>query len=349
MISTIRSGLLVATLLVCGASAASEGNEVAPAAVKFAYSNELFRPWSFDTGWLPETGGPIQVRFQGDLGGGLSAYAPGAVHLGLQPQKLWLQGEPMGGWLSMNMGVELHASMRLNLELAPGVHFSWEGPIPAVPDFDYRFAGTNAFTPFLLDGQEQGSVEVSDSIQNTELFSVPLTAAIIPLPGIGGTLDVSAGGLLNVAMRGSRVAFPEGDIIQTQSSVDWLTPVGQVFQTRARYETNVDYTPALLLVPAVTIHVGPAEWELASFEVPVDLPPLSDHWIFNEESLSFTLPGSPPQPEPQPETGGPAPQEPRPEVLPFSAGGCASAPGSASLLALVAVSALRLSRRRRAA
>lgn len=285
----LRTGTLAGVLLVCASSAASERYEAAPAAVPLAHSHELFRAWSIDTGWQPASG-PVQVRLMGDLGGGLNASAPGQAHLSWPERELRVEGEPMEGSLSMNMGVELHVYMRLDLEIAPGVSFAWEGPIPAVPQFDYRLAGTSAFTPYLLPDAQSPSVVVSDAIQRTEIFSVPLTSAIIPIPGIEGTLDVLVGGSMDVSMWGRRLVLPTGEIAGTGAFVGWSLPSAPELETRVSYEADMEYRPALELVPEVVLHVGPVGWTLASFPIPVELPALTETWAFAEQPISFALP-----------------------------------------------------------
>jgi hypothetical protein len=282
----VTAGLAVAAQAVAAQAVA---HEATPAAVTFSHAREAFSPWSIDTGWLPGTG-PVQVRFVGYVGGGMRCSATGAVHLGWPSPQLWASAQSDAGQLSMDMGVELQTFLRLDLQLPFNQRFTWEGPIPLFPGFDYRFAGAAPFTPFLLDGQEPRSVTVSDSIQPTELYSLSLTDAIIPLPGIEGSIDVTAGGLLDLVMQGRRLSFPQGDLTWEGQALSVQLPAGSRYETSARYDADVTYQGALDLQPAVVLHLGPLEWDLARFQIPVPLPPVNETWSFDAQTAAFDLP-----------------------------------------------------------
>lgn len=264
-------------------------HEAAPAPLSFSQDRELFSSWSVDTGWMPELG-PVQVRFVGFVGGGMRCSANGAVHLSWPSPQIWADGQAGDGQLSMDMGVELQTFLRLDLQLPFNQHFTWEGPIPLFPGFDYRFAGAESFTPFLLEGSETDRVVVSDSIQQTELYSLSLTDQLIPLPGVEGSIDVTAGGLLDLVMQGRRLSFPEGDITQHGQALSVQLPAGTRYETNARYDADITYQGTLDLQPAVVVHVGPLEWDLARFQIPVSLPPVSETLSFDAQTATFDLP-----------------------------------------------------------
>jgi uncharacterized protein (TIGR03382 family) len=304
-----------ATFLACCCAAAlalpaaAVETPPAPASVQHSYAKEAFQPWSIDTGWWPQEG-PVQVRFIGFVGGGMRARCDGNAHLSWPESRLWADAPASAGDLSMDMGVELQTYLHLELDLPFGPHVSWEGPIPVFPGFDYRFAGNNAFTPYLLAGQPATSVVVSDFIQQTELYSLSLTDQIIPIPGIEGTLEVSAGGLLDLAMRGKRLTFPEGEVLQHLGTVPAAAMAGAPYQTSVGYEADVSYQGSLLLEPAVVIHIGPLEWDLVSFELPYPLPPIQETWTFPAQPVQFQVPGDGTPPDagnPPPDAGMPEP------------------------------------------
>jgi len=282
--------LLLLPFLVLAVPGVSTAHEAAPAPVTFTYSKEAFQPWSIDTGWLPETGGAVQVRFIGHVGGGMACRAGGSVYLEWPAPRLSVQGDVGAGQLAMDMGVELETFLRLDLQIPYGPRFTWEGPIPLVPGFDYRFAGTEAFTPFLLPGQQPAEVTVSDSIQQTTLYELSLTDQIVPIPGVEGSIEVSAGGLLDLVLRGLGVGFPEGSIESHGAVLPVQFPPGGLYQTVARYDAGATYRGTLLLQPAVVISLGPLEWDLARFDVPVQLPPVTETWAFTEQPAAFGLP-----------------------------------------------------------
>jgi hypothetical protein len=199
--------------------------QAAPAPVHFTHQRQAFSSWGFDTGWWPSSG-PIQVRFVGDLGGGFSASAPGLVRLGWHPQRsMWTEGDSWGGTFQMNVGAELQSRMKIDIQVPGGSRYTWEGNIPYFPNFDYRFFDQQPFTPFLLAEDDPADVQLRDAIQRTRLASVPLTQAILPIPGVGGFLNVDAGGILDASLRGRRLVFPEASISLNGQFISWWLPI----------------------------------------------------------------------------------------------------------------------------
>ncbi len=224
-----RTCLLLAAVLTSSAALAAPEYRADPVAVAFSHSREAFQPWSFDTGWMPRpnpkggvTPPPIQVRFVGYLGGGMRASAQGEVELGWTPWQQWGTGNPDGGELSMDLGVELQTYLRLSITLPDGSPFQWEGELPGVEGFDYRFAAAGTFTPFLMSGGTGApEVLVSDAIQKTQLFSIPLTPTLIPIPEVNGTLDVYAGGVLDLLLKNGRLVFPQGSVVREDTALEF--------------------------------------------------------------------------------------------------------------------------------
>src|SRR4051812_17094003 len=94
-------GLLGLAVASGSALAAAPEHVAPPTEVSFSFRKEAFEPWSFDTGWMPQpnpkgssTPPPIQVRFTGNVGGGMRAEAPGEVSFGWSPWQYWATGAP---------------------------------------------------------------------------------------------------------------------------------------------------------------------------------------------------------------------------------------------------------------
>lgn len=297
----LRTRLLLTAVLTSSAALAAPEHRAEPVPVEFSHSRQAFEPWSFDTGWMPRPnpkGGtglpPIQVRFAGFLGGGMRASAQGEVELGWSPWQHWGTGTPDGGELSMDLGVELQTYLRLTLTLPDGSPFQWEGELPGVKGFDYRFAADGTFTPFLMPGGV-GSPEVlvSDAIQKTQLFSIPLTPTLIPIPEVNGTLDVYAGGVLDLLLKNGRLVFPQGSVIREDAPLEFSPVPGAMFGTEVGYQATAVYSSILELEPTVTLHIGPLDWSLAAFPIPVPLTPIEELWDFNggePTPIEFALP-----------------------------------------------------------
>lgn len=297
----LRSCVIGAALLSLWAAPAyaTRTAEAPPVPVTFTHEREAFDAWSFDTGWLPAANPklgsppPIQLRFVGSVGGGFEARASGFLHLGWQPWQLWTTSEPEGGVLTMDVGAELQVSMRVDLVLPDGTPFFWEGPMPGHEGFDYRFASTAPFAPFLLEGADADQAVVTDTIQKTRLFEIPITEAIIPIPGVAGSLDVDAGGVLDLILKSGRLAFTEGVLSNAAVPLDVPPHDGATHSTEVAYSASAVYAALLELVPQVNLHVGPLEYTLAAFPVPIPLEPIEETWDFDgaaSQAVTFALP-----------------------------------------------------------
>lgn len=283
--------IIVLAVAVSQAALAAPKFEAGPAAVKLNASKQAFQSLGFDTGWAPSSG-PIQVRFKGDVGGGITMEAPGTIHLGWSPaRQLWPTSLTNSGKFSMNLGVEVSAQMKVDVKVPPvGPSYNYEGDIPYAPNFDVRFADLKNFTPYLLSGSTPVTSLLHDDIPAKALASIPLTQAILPIPGVSGTLDFKLGGVLDATLKGKRLIFPSGDITTSMGVLNWFLPTDARILSSVRYEAELIYKLKLNLQPAVTLHVGPGSWTLASFTLPVDVPQRTETWVTNTQNLSFDLP-----------------------------------------------------------
>ncbi len=262
-------------------------------AASYKYSRQLFSSWSFDTGWKPSSG-PIQVKFSGGVGGGMKAQADGTMKLDWSNdgggRTFEVEGRPDGGYLTMDMGVELHARMKLSLSIPPNIHYTWEDNIPYVPNFDYRLNDTSRFTPFLLPGQVPNTTKVHDAISPKTLYKVSLTQAFIPIPGISGDFELRVGGSMDSTLTGKRVYTTLGDIDRNNEKLPWGIPTTSQLDVNSHYEGTVEAQATLALEPAVVVHVGPFDWDLAKFDLPIALPKQTDTWVFSDVGGTFGLP-----------------------------------------------------------
>jgi hypothetical protein len=279
----------LAVLLPLCAGAVDVRYQAEAAPVAYSYSREVFKSFSYDSGWQPSNSA-VQVRFTADVGGGFTAYAPGRIRLGWQPQHaLWGEGDLMAGWLAMNVGAEVHSRIKFDVEWE-GYQYKWEGPLPYAPNFDYRFSAKKEFTPFLLAGGSPDHVDVTDQIQRTLLYSVPLTQSIIPINNVGGYLDLYARGKMDASLVGLQLFFREGSMTTASSFLPWSVPVTDVFETSARYQAQLRWQATMILEPALVLKIGPGSWQLASLPVPIPLPQQTELWDFGEKKVAFELP-----------------------------------------------------------
>jgi hypothetical protein len=297
----------------------------------FSAQHQLFQDLHVDTGYLPE-GAPVQLRFRFDVGGGFSVSAGAEAWTDPEaPLEVALRGIAGSGRYEMNLGPQIELLARLHVTVA-GRDIDWEGPIPlplgfpSSTDIDFRFAASQTFDPFLLDGQ---SVQVSDRIEDTVVLDIPLTEELIPVPGIGGSLRLKLGGELSSEFRGVSAGINDVAAGLDDAGLDRIG--------HAHYAGRSTTTGTLILTPALHLGIGPFshDFELA---VPVALPGIDTDWDLGTPEFALSAPA------PASGTGGtgttgaaadsasarPGPGT-APEAAASSASGCHLARGSASL------------------
>jgi len=264
--------------------------EAEPAALPFTVDKTLFSPWDLDSGWQPSSG-PIQIRILTHAGSGFTVLAPGQARLGWNPERqLWVVGQDNAGSFDMNAGVELEIFLRLRLEIPLGPTYRWEGRVPGAPNFDFRFSATQPFTPFLLEGQSPDFVTVKDAIPPKTLYGLSLED-FIPIPGLGGSLDLRAGGELAATLAGQAVELnPTSRLTSDGSSLPWQVPQAPRWEGQARYDAQVLFDGSLHFEPTVRVGIGPLRWQLASLRIPIPLPSQTVSWSSQQVPFAFKLP-----------------------------------------------------------
>ena len=306
-----RSGLLL--LLVAGAACGSSGGTgadgrggdgqdpgpppLASSAVAFPYDGKLFTGQTFDTGWQP-SGSSVQVRFYVTLKAQVTSSAKGTARLlrdadtGLM---LDYRGSAGGGKLAMDIGFEM--SCKLKISYSP---ISWEGAIPFAPQYDFRFASSGTFTPFLLEGAKGRPVHIEDTAQQKQLFSVPVPGLGIPYVG-DGAVALKAGGKLGIDLVGKQIATtPDGGsaivITHENQSAKW-SGGGQGDQSgQAVYQGQATYSGTIVLSPSAVIETKllGKSLTLAEFPINIDVAKLgltTQALGFDPQTVTFHLAG----------------------------------------------------------
>jgi MYXO-CTERM domain-containing protein len=242
-----------------------------------------------DTGWLPADES-IQVRFIIELGDTFAAELPGDAVL--DGSQLSFDGEQDAGSFMMNVGPEVQCLLRLDLDV-PGVGpVEWEGEIPYTPNFDFRFDDETSYTPFLLQGSPDRPASLQDEVPQYRLIEVDLAGSVIPVPGISGGIAVDVAGLMNATLQGDRIAVDQLEITQEGQSIQPDLPASGGWQEQCSYDATLGVSGTLYFYPTVFVEILLSEYELAEFEIPVDVPEVQDDWSFDPEDISFDV-GSP--------------------------------------------------------
>lgn len=258
------------------------------ASAPISYSNTRGIPIAFDidTGWVPASS-PVQVRFRSALEAHTTVRATGTLESSWpSPMRLRAPGSPGTGFLEIDYGIVLDARVRLHLEVS-GRTYDWEGRVPYVPSVDFRAAASTHFDPWAWDG-----VRVRGSTARQRIADVPLTDAFISIPGIVGGLSFAAAADLSALYRSTRISFgSDADPITARTEfVMGAFTAGPQVEYFPRLEGRIEYGITLRIWPSLYVSLLGRRWTLDVFELPVDLPPITDDWLFDPAPALLLLP-----------------------------------------------------------
>lgn len=240
-----------------------------------------------DTGWVP-AGLPVQARFRAALVGGTEVAMNGQLIAGWPtPMVLQVRGDENGGRLSVDYGVQLNARIRLNLDTGVG-SANWEGAVPYVPMIDFRATAMTPFTPWAWEPP----VSVRGMTPRQRVADIPLTDAIVRIPGISGGFTIEVSAEIEASWQSRRITFG--------LDADPITPT--MPRTQARYNTgaSVEYSPRLEgeFAHTGTLHVYPSlyvsllgrRWTLQVADIPIPLGPFRTEAVTDPVPTRIALP-----------------------------------------------------------
>jgi MYXO-CTERM domain-containing protein len=240
-----------------------------------------------DTGWVPASA-PVQVRFRAALvghtevraGGTLVASWPRAFEVRTPP------GAPGSGVLASDYGLVFSTRVRLHLDVG-GSFRDWEGAVPFVPQVDFRATGRGNFDPWAFE-----RVSVRGMTARQRIADVPLTDALIPIPGISGGLTFEATAALETGYRSTRISFPSPADAITATVDRVMVPFGggPVAELLPRLEGVVDQRIDLTITPALYVSLLGRRWTLPVVDIPLPLPTPTRPWLFDPQRVSLDLP-----------------------------------------------------------
>ncbi len=253
-----------------------------------AYSHRVGLPVEFDvdTGWWP-AGSPVQVRFRSALTGHTLVEAAGQLEAAW-PMPMVLRTPPTAGTgvLQTDYGIVLDARVRLHLDVA-GTPYDWEGSVPYIPHIDFRAMAGTTFDPWMWT-----SVSATGSTMRQHLADIPLTDAFISIPGVSGGLSFDAQADLATSYRSTRITFG-GDadpITESADHVMALFSAGPWVDYFPRLEGEVDQTISLHIFPALYVSLLGRRWTVDLFDLPVDIGPITQPWLFDAVHTHLLLP-----------------------------------------------------------
>lgn len=223
-----------------------------------------------DTGWVP-AGLPVQARFRAALVGGTQVAMNGQLVAGWPtPMALQVAGDPGGGSLSLDYGVQLAARVRLNLDTGVG-DARWEGAIPYVPMVDFRATSTTTFDPWAWSP----AVSVRGSTARQRVADIRLTDALVRIPGISGGFTIDIAAEIQATWQTQRITFGlDADPItaampRTQGSFS----AGPFAEYSPRVEGEFVHTGTLHVYPSLYVSLLGRRWNLQIADIPIPLGP----------------------------------------------------------------------------
>ncbi|MBI2391120.1 MAG: hypothetical protein HYV09_16125 [Deltaproteobacteria bacterium] len=259
--------------------------------------------FDFDTGWLPKDSA-VQVRLLAylhgrtrvDMSGNLDATWPDAIRL--RPD-----GINGTGVLAIDDGLVVKAMGKFKVTVA-GKEFAWTGDLPGIPGVDLASKTTVIFDPWAWKGGV-GTPEASGKTKQIELAKVPLTDAIIPIPGIEGGFQLEGQAEFAARYASLRIAFDEllskGSIVDVDSTRPFTSAL---FSSSPSLETTLfvhgemTRQTTLHFIPGFYFEILGKKFDLELVDVPVPIPASTKDWDFAPVTVHFPLPRIEAKPNP---------------------------------------------------
>jgi MYXO-CTERM domain-containing protein len=263
--------------------------------LKYKKKVELPIAFDFDTGWIPD-GSALQVRFyaklpaytQVEMQGGVFATWPDAITL----DPFGLRGT---GKVEFDYGLMIGAQAKFQVEVL-GKDYGWEGDIPFVPKVDFHVDGYRAFDPWAW---EPGVIATGYTPKLT-LFTVDITDALIPIPGIGGGILLDVQGELGVRYTTDRIVIvPTNGTVTNQIDKDITGPDQQALHAwqqgawgeyLVHPEGRVEYGGAIHLIPTFYIEILTKKFKIPVYDFEYEVKIAEQKWVFEDQLVHVPLP-----------------------------------------------------------
>lgn len=249
-----------------------------------------FQDVDFDSGWIPGDS-PVQLRFYAHAADSVVIEMLGDGIYDWDAETIAFEGDPMAGWFSIDVGLELQASVRFDV-----AGFQWESDI--LGPWDYAIIAEALFTPYLLPGHPDSPVEIDDQTDGVPVASVPIVPDILIA---SGNLDIDVAADITASLEGLRIeALTEGDeaLVDAHQVPSPLTPAPgeDPLAVDGVLVAGVQTSPTLIVRPHLVMSILGQDFEIVGIDIPVELPPTDDVLEFEPEPMLFEAPEPPPAP-----------------------------------------------------
>jgi MYXO-CTERM domain-containing protein len=242
--------------------------------------------FDFDTNWVPP-GAPVQVRIRAALTGNTQVAAAGQL-VGSWPEPMQLRtvGTRGAGSVSVDYGVQFSARIRLSLPVE-GRTLSWEGAIPYTPRIDFRAMASSPFDPWAWQ-----PVMVAGRTMRVRVADVPLTDALVRIPGISGGFSFEASGDVQATYRSTSFQFglAADPITEAMPRVLGNFNPGPFVEYQPRLEGTLGYTGAVHVYPSLYVSLAGRRWMLDLADIPIPIGPFPRTVRFDPATARLPLP-----------------------------------------------------------
>jgi MYXO-CTERM domain-containing protein len=268
---------LVLSLLprLAAAQAPEEAADFSP-----TYEQQLlgFENAGVDTGWIPANS-PVQLRLFADAANTVTIDLPGTAYYDLETEELRFEGEPTAGFFEYDVGLEIVASVKVDVALA-----QWESDL--LGPYDWGVQAADMFTPYLLQGNAERPVILTDKSGALDFISIPLVPDILIL---SGNLDISLFVDIEASLQCNRIEVlgPGGEpnVFVLEGESLWIDPgegPDPLVMPATAY-CQLQTQPTLIIHPHLVVTVLFDEYDVAG----IDLPVVDEEIAFETIELSF--------------------------------------------------------------
>lgn len=235
-----------------------------------------------DTGWIPANS-PVQMRLFADAANSVTIDMPGVAYYDWETEQLRFEGDPMAGLFEYDVGLELVASVKVDVSLV-----QWQSDL--LGPYDWGVEVSELFTPYLLEGNPARPVTLTDKSGALDLVSIPLTPDIVIL---SGTLDIALFVDIEASLSCDRIEVLGTDgelsVFTLEGESQWIDP-GQGpddVLLPASLFCQLQTQPTLIVYPHLVVEVLFDEYDIAGIEIPIDLPVIDEEVALDTIDLRF--------------------------------------------------------------
>lgn len=283
---TVRSGTVLAAFVFLASPGVASA--APPEAVDFSPRTEIlvagFEDQTYDTGWIPQNS-PVQMRFFFHVGNTIVIEMPGEGRYDWGAEAIGFEGTPGAGRFEYDLGVRIEAKVRFDVQGQ-----QWESDL--LGPYDWAIESTDAFTPYLLQGNPERPSVVHDETDYVDVASVPLSPNLIVAEG---TLDIALKAVVDGELHGRRIEVEDRQVPGAPATVleegvfaDLSAGPGPgALRTTGRVFCDLRTKADVVVYPHLVFTVLGQDFDIAGVEIPVQVPSVDDEIVLDPVDMDF--------------------------------------------------------------